>query len=57
MTDENLGLLLERFREFNIDIEARKSESKMTLIPCFIFFFFLIIIRIHILHLRSDNGK
>ncbi|WP_110505701.1 hypothetical protein [Helicobacter cinaedi] len=40
MTDENLGLLLERFREFNIDIEARKSESKMTLIPCFIFFFF-----------------
>lgn len=40
MTDENLGLLLERFREFNIDIEARKSESKMTLIPCFICFFF-----------------
>ena len=37
MTDENLGLLLERFR---IDIEARKSESKMTLIPCFICFFF-----------------
>lgn len=52
MTDENLGLLLERFREFNIDIEARKSESKMTLIPCFIFFFLIII---HTLHLRSKN--
>ncbi|WP_199770224.1 hypothetical protein [Helicobacter bilis] len=49
MTDENLGLLLERFREFNIDIEARKSESKMTLIPCF----FLIIIRTHILHFKE----
>lgn len=52
MTDENLGLLLERFREFNIDIEARKSESKMTLIPCFIFFF-LIIIRTHTLHFKE----
>ena len=28
MTDENLGLLLERFREFNIDIEARKKRGQ-----------------------------
>lgn len=28
MTDENLGLLLERFREFTIDIEARKKRGQ-----------------------------
>ncbi|MCI7710720.1 MAG: PD-(D/E)XK nuclease family protein [Helicobacter sp.] len=28
MTDENLGLLLEKFREFTIDIEARKKRGQ-----------------------------
>ena len=45
MTDENLGLLLERFREFNIDIEARKKRGQNDFNPLLYFFFFLIIIR------------
>lgn len=40
MTDENLGLLLERFREFNIEIEARKKRGQNDFNPCFICFFF-----------------
>lgn len=40
MTDENLGLLLERFREFTIDIEARKKRGQNDFNPLLYFFFF-----------------
>lgn len=40
MTDENLGLLLERFREFNIDIEVRKKRGQNDFNPLLYLFFF-----------------
>ena len=40
MTGENLGLLLERFREFTIDIEARKKRGQNDFNPLLYFFFF-----------------
>ena len=55
MTDENLRLFLQRFREFNAEIEARKKRGQNNFNPLLYLFFFLIIIRTHILHLRSNN--
>lgn len=49
MTDENLGLLLERFRQFTIDIEARKKRGQNDFNPLL----YLIIIRTHILHFKE----
>ena len=40
MTDENLGLLLERFREFTSDIAARKKRGQNDFNPLLYFFFF-----------------
>lgn len=57
MTDENLGLLLERFREFTIDIEARKKRGQNDFNPLLYFFFFLIIIRTHILHFKERQWQ
>lgn len=45
MIDENLKLLLERFREFIIDIEARKKRGQNDFNPLL---YFLIIIHTHI---------
>lgn len=40
MRNENLRLFLERFREFNIDIEARKKRGQNDFNPLFYLFFF-----------------
>ena len=40
MTDENLRRFLERFREFNIEIEARKKRGQNDFNPLLLFFFF-----------------
>ena len=38
MTDENLGRFLERFREFTIEIEARKKRGQNDFNPLLYFF-------------------
>ena len=48
MRDENLGLFFTEFREFTIDIEARKKRGQNDFNPLLCFFFFLIIIHTHI---------
>ena len=40
MRNENLRLFLERFREFNIDIEARKKRGQNGFNPLLYFFFY-----------------
>lgn len=52
MRNENLRLFLERFREFNIDIEARKKRGQNGFNPL-LYFFFFIIIHTYILHFKE----
>lgn len=40
MRDENLRLFLEKFREFNIEIETRKKRGQNDFNPLLRFFFF-----------------
>lgn len=48
MRNENLRLFLERFREFNIDIEARKKRGQNDFNPLLYLFFFFFDYNTHI---------